>query len=109
MILLVVYWFIFQGKSGVGQVGSALSGSVGCTAQSGVGPHGADLRPTWAKQPSAADLTAQSQLNANAVAASARDFPSLAAATATSAKQPTQTLTDSLKPQSKALRIILAT
>uniref|UniRef100_F1KQ13 Large proline-rich protein BAT2 n=1 Tax=Ascaris suum TaxID=6253 RepID=F1KQ13_ASCSU len=88
-----------SGKSGVGQVGSALSGSVGCTAQSGVGPHGADLRPTWAKQPSAADLTAQSQLNANAVAASARDFPSLAAATATSAKQPTQTLTDSLKPQ----------
>uniref|UniRef100_A0A915AIU9 BAT2 N-terminal domain-containing protein n=1 Tax=Parascaris univalens TaxID=6257 RepID=A0A915AIU9_PARUN len=87
-----------SGKSSVGQVGSALSGSVGCTVQSGVGPHGADLRPTWAKQPSAADLTAQSQLNAS-VAASARDFPSLAAATATSAKQTTQTLTDSLKPQ----------
>ncbi|KHN86496.1 Protein PRRC2A [Toxocara canis] len=87
-----------SGKS-VGQAGSALSGSAGCAVASGAGPHGTDLRPTWAKQPSSADMAAQSQLSASAVAASARDFPSLAAATAASSKQPAQTLTDSLKPQ----------
>lgn len=94
-----------SGKSGVGQLGSTLSssGGQGCApvANSGTGtPHGADLRPTWAKQPaSQMDSNQQAQTNTNAVTtASARDFPSLAAATATSAKQP-QTFNDSLKPQ----------
>ncbi|MFH4983684.1 hypothetical protein AB6A40_010393 [Gnathostoma spinigerum] len=62
--------------------------------------HTTDLRPTWAKQTSAADLQAAAQQNVSAAAALGRDFPSLAAATATTGKQSNAKLTDSLKPQS---------
>uniref|UniRef100_A0A915Q5V4 BAT2 N-terminal domain-containing protein n=1 Tax=Setaria digitata TaxID=48799 RepID=A0A915Q5V4_9BILA len=66
---------------------------------SGSGSHTADLRPTWAKQPNVAETQAAVLQNANTVTASSRDFPSLAAATATIAKQTNSVLTESLKPQ----------
>ncbi|EFO27436.2 hypothetical protein LOAG_01042 [Loa loa] len=66
---------------------------------SGCGPHTTDLRPTWAKQPNVAETQAAALQNANTVTASSRDFPSLAAATAVTAKQSSNALTESLKPQ----------
>ncbi|VDK72544.1 unnamed protein product [Litomosoides sigmodontis] len=66
---------------------------------SGSGPHTTDLRPKWAKQPNVAEAQSATQQNANTVTASSRDFPSLAAATATIAKQSGNALTESLKPQ----------
>lgn len=67
---------------------------------SGSGPHTTDLRPTWAKQPNVAEAQVAALQNANTVTASSRDFPSLAAATAVIAKQSSNALTESLKPQS---------
>uniref|UniRef100_A0A0R3RZ78 BAT2_N domain-containing protein n=1 Tax=Elaeophora elaphi TaxID=1147741 RepID=A0A0R3RZ78_9BILA len=66
---------------------------------SGSGPHTTDLRPTWAKQPNVAEAQAAALQNASTVTASSRDFPSLAAATAAVAKQSSNALTESLKPQ----------
>ncbi|KAL3990247.1 BAT2 N-terminus family protein [Acanthocheilonema viteae] len=66
---------------------------------SGNGPHTTDLRPKWAKQPNVAEAQAAALQNASAVTASSRDFPSLAAATAAIAKQSSNALTESLKPQ----------
>uniref|UniRef100_A0A8R1XUJ6 BAT2_N domain-containing protein n=1 Tax=Onchocerca volvulus TaxID=6282 RepID=A0A8R1XUJ6_ONCVO len=66
---------------------------------SGSEPHTTDLRPTWAKQPNVVEAQAAALQNTNTVTASSRDFPSLAAATATIAKQSTNALTESLKPQ----------
>lgn len=78
---------------------SALGASSGAAGAPSSGAHSTDLRPTWAKQPNAAETHAAAAQNANAVTASARDFPSLAAATASVGRQSTVTLTDSLKPQ----------
>uniref|UniRef100_A0AAF5Q711 BAT2_N domain-containing protein n=1 Tax=Wuchereria bancrofti TaxID=6293 RepID=A0AAF5Q711_WUCBA len=66
---------------------------------SGSGLHTTDLRPTWAKQPNVAEAQAAALQSANTVSASSKDFPSLAAATATTAKQSSNALTESLKPQ----------
>lgn len=84
-------------KSGGNAIGSS-SGAVGVPS-TGPGTHATDLRPTWAKQPSAVETRAAAAQSAIAVAASARDFPSLAAATAVTGKQSSASLTDSLKPQ----------
>lgn len=64
-----------------------------------VGQHTTDLRPTWAKPASTLDLNAPTTQNSTAVTASVRDFPSLAAATASAGKQSSALLNDSLKPQ----------
>ncbi|KAK6112521.1 BAT2 N-terminus family protein [Brugia pahangi] len=90
-------------KSSVNLTGSTSTTTATLSTLSGIssgsGPHTADLRPTWAKQPNVAEAQAAALQNANTVSASSRDFPSLAAATATIAKQSSNALTESLKPQ----------
>lgn len=88
---------------------SSLTGSTSTTTttsgtlsgiNSGSGSHTTDLRPKWAKQPNVVETQAAALQNASAVTASSRDFPSLAVATAAIAKQSSNALTESLKPQS---------
>lgn len=83
---------ITKSLSAGGLPGGATSGSSNNT-----GSH--DLRPTWAKQPPITDVQIAAQ-NVNNVAALSRDFPSLAAATATVGKQSNILQNDILKPQS---------
>uniref|UniRef100_A0AAF5PKG7 BAT2_N domain-containing protein n=1 Tax=Wuchereria bancrofti TaxID=6293 RepID=A0AAF5PKG7_WUCBA len=90
-------------KSSVNLTGSTSTTTATLSTSSGInsgsGPHTTDLRPTWAKQPNVAEAQAATLQNSNTVSASSRDFPSLAAATATIAKQSSNVLTESLKPQ----------
>uniref|UniRef100_A0A158R435 BAT2_N domain-containing protein n=1 Tax=Syphacia muris TaxID=451379 RepID=A0A158R435_9BILA len=91
---------ILSDSSSTAKTSGTVSGSgINIVGPQGIGQHTTDLRPTWAKPANSMDANAAATQNSTSVTASVRDFPSLAAATASSGKQSSVLLNDSLKPQ----------